>query len=121
MVKYLKWFRNKYILTLVIFLVYNLFLDDIDLFSILTQNRKLSKLRTDQSEVTLKLNETKKTLRELKHGYALENYARAEKLFKKEVRDKSRAINNYLALYLIYLNSYNCAMNRATTKNQSKN
>lgn len=87
MVKYLKWFRNKYILTLVIFLVYNLFLDDIDLFSILTQNRKLSKLRTDQSEVTLKLNETKKTLRELKHGYALEKYAREEKLFKKDDED----------------------------------
>jgi len=87
MKKYLRPFRNKYILTITLFLIYNLFLDDVDLFSLLSQNRRLSKLRTDQSEVTIKLQETKKTLRELKHGYALEKYAREEKLFKKDDED----------------------------------
>jgi len=67
--------------------VYNLFLDDIDLFSILSQNKKLARLRADQSEVTIKLNETKQTLLELKHSYALEKYAREEKLFKKDDED----------------------------------
>lgn len=85
--QYLRPFRNKYILTLTIFMVYNLFLDDIDLFSLMGQNRKLSRLRTDQSEITIKLQETKRTLRELKHNYALEKYAREEKLFKKDDED----------------------------------
>jgi hypothetical protein len=87
MKQYLRPFRNKYILTLTIFMVYNLFLDDIDLFSLLSQNRKLSRLRTDQSEINIKLQETKQTLRELKHSYALEKYAREEKLFKKDDED----------------------------------
>lgn len=87
MKKYLLPFRNKYLLTFTIFLVYNLFLDDIDLFSIMGQNRKLARLRTDQTEVALKLKETKQTLQALKHGYALERYAREEKLFKKDNED----------------------------------
>jgi cell division protein FtsB len=87
MKKYLLPFRNKYLLTFTLFLVYNLFLDDVDIFSLLSQNHKLGKLRTDQSEINLKLDETKKTLRELKHGYALEKYAREEKLFKKDDED----------------------------------
>lgn len=80
-------FRNKYLLAFTIFLVYNLFLDDIDVFTIINQNKRLSKLHADQSEITLKLKETKQTLRELRNGYALEKYAREEKLFKKDDED----------------------------------
>lgn len=87
MKKYFGWLRNKYLLTLVIFLVYNLFLDDIDLFTIINRNSRLSKLRADRTEVTIKLNETKHTLRELRRGNALEKYAREEKLFKKDNED----------------------------------
>lgn len=87
MKKYLLPFRNKYLLTFTLFLVYNLFLDDVDIFSLLSQNRKLNRLRTDQSEINIKLQETKQTLRELKHSYALEKYAREEKLFKKDDED----------------------------------
>lgn len=87
MKKYFGWLRNKYLLTLVIFLVYNLFLDDIDMFTIINRNARLSKLRADRTEVTIKLNETKRTLRELRHGNALEKYAREEKLFKKDDED----------------------------------
>lgn len=87
MKKYIRPFRNKYILAITIFLVYNLFLDDIDIFSIVNQNLKLARLRDDQTEVTKRLNETKQTLRDLKHGYALEKYAREEKLFKRDNED----------------------------------
>lgn len=87
MKQYLRPFRNKYILAITIFLVYNLFLDDIDMFTLLNQRKKLARLRTDRSEINLKLKETKQTLRELKHGYALEKYAREEKLFKKDDED----------------------------------
>ena len=87
MKKYIRPFRNKYILAITIFLVYNLFLDDIDIFSIVNQNLKLSRLHNDQTEITKRLNETKQTLRDLKHGYALEKYAREEKLFKRDNED----------------------------------
>ena len=87
MKKYFGWLRNKYLLTLVIFLVYNLFLDDIDVFTIINRNSRLNKLRADRTEVTIKLNETKRTLGELRRGYALEKYAREEKLFKKDNED----------------------------------
>ena len=80
-------FRNKYLLTFTIFLVYNLFLGDVDIFTIVSQNRRLSKLHTDQSEINIKLKDTKQTLHELKNGYALEKYAREEKLFKKDDED----------------------------------
>ena len=87
MKKYILPFRNKYLLAFTIFLLYNLFLDDIDVFTIVSQNRRLSKLKADNSEVSLKLKDTKQTLRELRHGYALERYAREEKLFKKDDED----------------------------------
>jgi len=87
MKKYLLPFKNKYILATTIFLVYNLFLDDIDLFTIISQNRKMSRLQANKQEVAAKLQETKYTLQQLKHMHALEKYAREEKLFKREDED----------------------------------
>jgi len=87
MKKYLLPFKNKYILATTIFLVYNLFLDDIDLFTIISQNRKMSRLQANKQEVAVKLQETKYTLQQLKHMHALEKYAREEKLFKREDED----------------------------------
>jgi hypothetical protein len=49
MKKYLLPFKNKYILTFTIFLIYNLFLDDVDIFSIVSQNKKLSALNDKRS------------------------------------------------------------------------
>lgn len=80
-------FRNKYIFTLTIFTFYALFLDENDLFTLITQNQKLSKIKADQTEVALKLRDTRTILRQLKHGAALERYAREEKLFKKDDED----------------------------------
>jgi cell division protein DivIC len=80
-------FRNKYIFTLTIFSFFALFLDEYDLFTLISQNRKLSKIQDDQQAVELKLKETKKTLNELKYSAALERYAREQKLFKKDDED----------------------------------
>ncbi len=44
-------------------------------------------MRMNQSEVRVKLLETKNTLAQLKHPYALEKFAREEKFFKKENED----------------------------------
>lgn len=87
MKKYLLPFKNKYIAAITVFLIYNLFLDDVDVFALLNYNKKLSKLRSQQSEVELKLHETKYTLKQIKDPSYLEKLAREEKLFKKDNED----------------------------------
>lgn len=87
MKKYLLPFKNKYIAAITLFLIYNLFLDDVDVFDIMNYNRKLSKLRSQQSEMALKLQETKYTLKQIKDPSYLEKLAREEKLFKKDNED----------------------------------
>lgn len=64
-----------------------LFLDDIDIFTIVNQNRKLNKLEVSKSEVSEKLITIQATLKELKYPSELESYAREEKLFKKDNED----------------------------------
>lgn len=87
MKKYLLIFKNKYILALAIFMVYNLFLDEVDIFTVINQNKKISELRSAQSEMNLKLKETKYTLSQIKDLSYLEKLAREDKLFKKDDED----------------------------------
>ncbi len=61
-----------------------LFLDDIDIFTIINQNNKLSHLEDAKSEVSEKLARTKLTLKKLKYTSELESFAREEKLFKRD-------------------------------------
>lgn len=84
MIKYVKYFKNKFILTSCLFFIYILFLDDIDIFTIINQNSKLSHFELEKSEVSKKLARTKLTLKKLKYTSELENYAREEKLFKRD-------------------------------------
>lgn len=85
--KRLRVFRNKYILTATLFTLYALFLDENDMFTLISQNRKLSKIHVEQADTGIKLRETRHTLKQLKHGAAIERYAREEKLFKKDDED----------------------------------
>lgn len=87
MKKYLHVFKNKYIFALTVFGIYNLFLDEVDLFTVINQNRRLSELRETEISVAADLKETKYTLKQLRQNYALEKYAREEKLFKKDDED----------------------------------
>ncbi|MEN9441450.1 MAG: hypothetical protein RLZ33_1527 [Bacteroidota bacterium] len=87
MKKYTKYFKNKFIFTTCLFFVYILFLDDVDIFTIINQNRKLSHLEESKIEISEKLIKTKTTLKELKYSSNLESYAREEKLFKKDDED----------------------------------
>lgn len=87
MKKYLIRFKNKYVIALCIFMVYNLFLDEVDIFTIINQNKKLSELHSAQSEMNLKLKETKYTLSQIKDLSYLEKLAREDKLFKKDNED----------------------------------
>lgn len=87
MAKIIRYLRNKYILTLVVFGVYVLFLDDNDVFSIARQQIKLSKLKSEKEDIEKKYNKTAQVLGQLNSIDALEKFAREEKLFKKDDED----------------------------------
>jgi len=86
-IKKLKYLKNKYILTLVIFFFYTLFLDDVDVFTIIRQEIKLSKLKQEKEEILSKYEKTKSTLDNLDNLNSLEKYAREEKMFKRDDED----------------------------------
>jgi len=79
--------KNKFVLTSLIFFVYVLFLDDVDIFMIYSQNKKLSQLNASKVEVNEKLQTVRTTLKQLKYPSELESFAREEKLFKKDDED----------------------------------
>jgi hypothetical protein len=87
MLTYLKHLRNKYILTIVIFTVYILFLDDVDVFSIMRQQIKLSKIKKEMVDVQEKLEKTQHILSQLHDIESVERFAREEKMFKKDDED----------------------------------
>lgn len=87
MIKALRYLKNKYILTIVIVGVYTLFLDDADVFTIIRQRIKLSKLKAEKEQLETKLVETQEILGKLNSLEALERFAREEKMFKKDDED----------------------------------
>ena len=87
MKKYLKYLKNKFILTSIIFFIYALFLDDIDLGSMINHSSKLRNLEAAKLEVSAKLNKTRHTLKQLRYYSEIERYAREEKFFKKDNED----------------------------------
>ncbi len=84
MMKIPKYLKNKYGLTIFVFLIYVLFLDDLDIFSIISQKQKLNKLEIQRNDMKNQLISTRFTLRKLNKINYLEAYARSEKFFKKE-------------------------------------
>ena len=84
MIKIPKYLKNKYGLTIFVFLIYVLFLDDLDIFSIISQKQKLNKLEIQRDDMKNQLISTRSTLRKLNKINYLEAYARSEKFFKKE-------------------------------------
>lgn len=87
MIKYLRYLRNKYILTLVIFGVYMLFLDDVDVFSIFRKQLKYNKILTEKVEIEEKLVKTRTVLNQLNNLESIEKFAREEKMFKRDDED----------------------------------
>lgn len=80
-------FKNKYILTITLFTIYAVFLDDEDVFSLVSHSRKLNKIHAEQIIMDQKLKETTTVLKQLDQTEALERFAREEKLFKKDDED----------------------------------
>lgn len=81
------YFKNKFILTSFLFLIYMLFLDDVDIFTIINQKRKYYRLLEAKADVSGKLSQVRSQLNQLKYTSELESYARENKLFKKENED----------------------------------
>lgn len=87
MLRYFRYLRNKYILTLLVFGVYMLFLDDADIFSIIRQKIKLNGLVQEKERIQEKLDNTLFTLNQLNNIEAIEKFAREEKMFKRDDED----------------------------------
>ena len=87
MKRILRFLKNKYIITTFIFLIYGLFLDDTDVFSIFHNLNKQNQINTQNQNMTRQLKETKKTLGLLTNINYLETYARSKKFFKQENED----------------------------------
>jgi cell division protein DivIC len=85
--KSLKYLKNKFILTTVIFAVYTLFLDENDIFTLLNQRSKLRELNGKKVEMSAQLQEVQSTLSKLKYKSEVERFARENKFFKKDNED----------------------------------
>ena len=64
--------------------MYALFLDENDIFTIISQSNKLSSLKAETNEMNQNLKETQRILNRLKYSAEVEKYAREKKLFKKQ-------------------------------------
>lgn len=87
MKNWLRYLKNKYVLTLVLFGAYSLLLDENDIFSVITQKRKLSAINEQKAEMQSNLDEVNNTLKRLKYTAEVERFAREKKFFKKDNED----------------------------------
>ncbi|MCO5268289.1 MAG: hypothetical protein M9897_05285 [Brumimicrobium sp.] len=74
-------------LTTVVFVVYILFLDDVDVFTIVRKEIRLNELKQEVEDLTIKYKEVKTSLTLLDDTKELERYARENKMFKKDDED----------------------------------
>lgn len=79
--------RNKFIITLIVFLAYSLFLDENDIFTMVSNTKKLSQLEDKKSEINQELKSTSETLKKLKSRSEVERFAREKKYFKMDDED----------------------------------
>ena len=87
MKRILPYFKNKFILASTVFLVYILFLDDNDIFSVISRNSKLKELTSKKKAMITDLDKTTSILDKLKYQSEVEKYARENKFFKKDDED----------------------------------
>ena len=85
MKKLLKYLKNKYILTLLIFFIWMLFFDRNDLITQISHRRQLSQIRQDKLYFTEEIKKNRKMMKELMtNPILLEKFAREKYLMKKE-------------------------------------
>lgn len=79
--------KNKYIIATAVFLVYTLFLDDNDVFTMFRNQRKLHKISELKSDTSDKLSNTRGVLNRLNNLSEIEKFAREKKFFKRDDED----------------------------------
>lgn len=81
-------FRNKFIITFIVFVVWMLFFDDYNVMSRVNNNRKIAELEIQKEEYVAEIARSKRLLHELKgDNSSLEKYAREQYLMKKDNED----------------------------------
>jgi hypothetical protein len=78
------WLKNKYAYATIIFFLYVLFLDDMDIFTMVKYNGRLRNLEASKEKLAVDLRHSRALLKKLRNTYELENFAREKKFFKKE-------------------------------------
>lgn len=82
------WVKNKYFVTVFIFLFYMLFFDQNDIISLIQIKKELSELETNKEYFKIQIKETEKDLTDLlTNDENLERYAREKYLMKKDNED----------------------------------
>ena len=79
--------KNKYIIATAILLVYTLFLNDHDVFTMLRNKRKLNKISMLKEETAGNLKEARSILSKLNERSEVEKFAREKKFFKRDDED----------------------------------
>lgn len=86
--KVLPWIKNKYILTLIVFLLWLLIFDRSNWFDMVGEIAKIRKLENEKEYYHLKIESDSKKLKELKtNDENLEKFAREQYLMKKPDED----------------------------------
>lgn len=80
--------RNKFILTIIVFVVWMLFFDQYNLVSRVNNNRKIAELELQKEYYLAEIDRSKRLLNELKgDNESLEKFAREQYLMKKQDED----------------------------------
>lgn len=80
--------RNKFIITLIVFVVWMLFFDEYNLISRVNNNRKIAELENQKELYVAEILRSRRLLKELKgDNDSLEKFAREQFLMKKDNED----------------------------------
>ena len=78
-----RWLKNKFVFTLVLFLLWMSFIDNNDFFRHYGLLKRLKSVKTELAAKEAQISDTKRQLKELRNKKTLEKFAREEYLFKK--------------------------------------
>lgn len=79
-----RWLKNKFVFTLVLFLLWMTFIDNNDFFRHRGLIKRLGAVNTELRAKEELITDTKRQLKELRNKKTLEKFAREEYLFKKQ-------------------------------------
>jgi len=79
--------KNKFVITIIVFVSYSMFLDENDIFTMVSNSTKLSQLEDKKIELNAELKATTGILKKLKSKSEVERFAREKKYFKMDDED----------------------------------